>query len=318
MANSSGVPISSLNIASAGARNRPVSISLPPNCAPFRFGEGGAGTASKAGSGAAAPRPPVASSPDTAANWKPQREQKRAASDTCCWPHCGQNISRPSFRGMRYCLGFPYDYPTSEVRAQPPPAPDNSHARQARVGEEAQRRVGAPLVVRGARQRLGGEREERPHPARRHRYLFAEVSVGAQEFEGAQARRLGLFEVARHVLGRRQGLGQSPLEGVVPEVDGDAAEGLLDGGGRAQEVLAAGVDGEGARGGLALGLPVEPVGGERLHERQRAPVQACELFVEAADDAHHSNCSRAAASEPYPNLPRRHGDAELKNFKSQI
>src|SRR5215207_11501321 len=295
MANSSGVPISSLNIASAGARNRPESISLPPNCAPFRFGEGGAGTASKAGSGAA-PRPPVASNPDTAPNWKPQREQKRAASDTCCWPHCGQNISRPSFRGMRYCLGFPYDYPTSEVRAQPQPSPDNSHARQARVGEEAQRRVGAPLVVRGARQRLDGEREERPHLARGRRYLPGEVFVGAQELEGAQARRLGLFEVARHRIGRGQRLGQSPLEGVVPEVDGDAAEGLLDGGGRAQEVLAAGVDREGARGRPPRGLPVEALGGHGPHERHGAPVQARELLVEAADDSHPQTVGRARRS----------------------
>jgi hypothetical protein len=63
MTNSSGEPISSDRSPSAGMRNTPESISLPPNCAPFLRGDAGAGTASIAISGAA---PPVASSPDTA------------------------------------------------------------------------------------------------------------------------------------------------------------------------------------------------------------------------------------------------------------
>ena len=151
--------------------------------------------------------------------------------------------------------------------------------------------------MRGARQRLDGEREERPHLARGRGNLFGEVFVRAQKLEGAQTRRLGLFEIALNVFGSRQSLGQSPLEGVVPEIDGDAAEGLFDGGGRTEKVLAAGVDGEGARRRPALGLPVEALGGHGPHERHRAPVQARELLVEAADDSHHSNCSRAAASD---------------------
>ena len=108
-------------------------------------------------------------------------------------------------------------------------------------------------MMRCAPERFDGERKERAHLARGRGNLFRQVFVRAEELEGAPACRLGLFEVARDVGGRGKRLGQSPLEGVVPEIDGDAAEGLLDGGGRAQEVLAAGVDGEGARAGLARG-----------------------------------------------------------------
>lgn len=129
----------------------------------------------------------------------------------------------------------------------------------------------------GAHERLGDEREQTLHLARRHSYLFQQILVAAKEREAAPARRFRLRQILRDALRRRQRLRQRPFKRVVPEFSRNSAECLFDFSGASQNVCAAGIDRK-VIGDLAR-LPVEFFVWNSLEEFARTRVQAQELFV---------------------------------------
>lgn len=140
-------------------------------------------------------------------------------------------------------------------------------------------------MMRRAHERVAEHIEERLHGAGWRGYLSREVSVGAKEREGAAARLFNFRKIACDIIGRGQSFGQSPLEGVIPEIYRYAARRLLDCRRRAQDVFADRVNGKNPLS-FRRRLQVEPVLRERTHERDRTLVHARELRVEGADDLH--------------------------------
>ena len=93
--------------------------------------------------------------------------------------------------------------------------------------------------MRGACERFQDQGKERFRSSRRNRYLFQEHAIICEKFEGVLPRRFNFFQILFNFGGGRERFRQRPFKGIIPEARADAAEGLLDGGGAAKEMLAA-------------------------------------------------------------------------------
>src|ERR1043165_5078749 len=101
-------------------------------------------------------------------------------------------------------------------------------ARETRIRKDSEGGEGSSLMMRCALQRFQEQGEDGFHLTRRRGNLFLQIFIAAEKCEAAPACRFDFIEIFNDARRCVQRFGQRPLEGVIPEIRGDAAESLLD------------------------------------------------------------------------------------------
>jgi len=136
-------------------------------------------------------------------------------------------------------------------------------------------RFGSFVMMPCAPQSVQQKRQKLSASGRRHD-LFRKIVIAFKRTKGVAARNLNLIQIFSYLSRGIQRLRQRPLKGIVPEIRGEAAEGLLDHRGASQDLFP-------KRISRALRLRVEPGGGKPRDQIKRSRVQIHEVRIEAVD-----------------------------------